>query len=64
METYTLVTAPSERYVVIHDVRPGEAIPIHAFEYYNRRLGLADEDRSYEEGDGVILPFSAEDSEV
>ena len=36
----TVVTAPSGRYVVIHDVDEDEALPASAYAYYDRRLGL------------------------
>ena len=40
MREFAVITAPSKRYVVIHDVEPEESLPLAAYEYYNRRLGL------------------------
>lgn len=36
----TIITAPSGRYAVIHNVLPDEALPAGAFKVYDRRLGL------------------------
>ncbi|MCB2106226.1 MAG: hypothetical protein KDE14_00940 [Rhodobacteraceae bacterium] len=40
MMEFTVVTAKSGRYAVIHDLSPGEAIPAAAYAQYDRRLGL------------------------
>lgn len=40
MINFIVVTAPSGRYAVIHDVGPDEALPVSAYEAYDRRLGL------------------------
>lgn len=55
-ETFTTITAPSGKFVVIHDAKPDEFIPVSAFQYYDRRLGLEPEDPTY--GGNAILPFS------
>ena len=55
MEEFTVITAPSGRYVVIHGLRPDEAIPLYAYEYYDRRLGLHSPDNCY--GAAGIRPF-------
>ena len=47
MQEFNVVTAKSGRYVVIHDLEPGEAVPASAFEYYDRRLGLKPSDPLY-----------------
>lgn len=47
MQEFTVVTAPSDRYVVIHDVVPDEASPAYAYRYYDRRLGLESADPLY-----------------
>ena len=38
--SFIVVTAPSGRYAVIHDLEPDEAIPAYAYRQYDRRLGL------------------------
>ena len=57
METFTVITAPwgSGKFVVIHDIEMDEYIPAHAFQYYDRRLGLKSDDSTY--GTKAILPF-------
>ena len=36
----TIVTAPDDKYVVIHDVENDEKLPSRAYMCYDRRLGL------------------------
>ena len=55
MEVFTAITAPSGKFVVVHDIEPDEYIPVHAFQYYDRRLGLKPDDPTY--GGKAILPF-------
>ena len=43
MASNTVVTAPSKKFVIIHDVALGEYIPGYEFDYYSRRLGLKPE---------------------
>ena len=56
METFTIITAPSGKFVIVHDIEPDEYIPAHAFQYYDRRLGLERDDPTH--GGKAILPFS------
>ena len=55
MVTFTVITAPSGKFVVIHDIEMDEYIPVHAFQYYDRRLGLTPDDPTY--GGKAIMPF-------
>jgi len=36
----TIVTAPNNKYAVIHSLEPEEKLPSYAFRQYDRRLGL------------------------
>ena len=62
MVPFTVVTAPSGKRVVIHDVEEGEYIPVSAYKYYDRRLGLRPKDPLYGAGSSAILPFAPSDS--
>ena len=55
METFTVITAPSGKFVVIHEFGSDEYSPTHAFQYYDRRLGLKQDDPTY--GGKAIMPF-------
>ena len=40
MRTFTKITTPSGKHVIITDVTKDESIPVSEYDYYTRRLGL------------------------
>jgi len=59
METFTVVTSPTNRQVIIADVNEDESIPESAYEYYTRRLGLP----KYEDPEGRFAPWTTKPME-